>query len=215
MADAAAVSNGSAAAAPTDAPSDGVLSELIAMFREQNGTEPTDEHLRQWAKTLKEVVGDSVAPAALADPVEAAAGPGPAKARSKADGAILEKSVSHSQDASTHNRPKKTKLQANHSNHQSAVRKKARRSTSKTGVASGSRHRVSKKSIGPAAAVVGELRQISTTGASKAIFQTMQQHMIELDQLVKSISKASCAARCRGAPSLVACLTLPKCFALR
>lgn len=213
MADAAAVSNGSNAATPTDAPSDGILSELIAMFREQNGTEPTDEHLRQWAKTLKEVAGGSVEPEASTVVEEATAAAGPTKAGPKADGAGLEKKSGQSQDANTHNRPKKTKLQTRDSTQQSsaapaaAVRKKARRSTpSKARAESGSRQRVSgsKKSIGLAAKVVNELREVSTTGASKAIFQTMQQHMMELDQLVQSISKASgLAATSRYQVSLI------------
>ena len=40
-----------------DDPSNDVLAGLIAMFREQTGTEPTDKHLQEWMKTIRDVTG--------------------------------------------------------------------------------------------------------------------------------------------------------------
>ena len=52
-----------------------VLAQLIALFKEQNGKEPTEEHLKQWTQTISEVATQEGSQKA-ADDQEAGAGNG-------------------------------------------------------------------------------------------------------------------------------------------
>jgi hypothetical protein len=45
-------------AAPAEGEAGDVLAQLIALFKEQNGKEPTEEHLKQWIKTISEVAAE-------------------------------------------------------------------------------------------------------------------------------------------------------------
>ena len=44
-----------AAAAEEEDPVDALLEDLMDLFKEQNGRDPTDDEVKQWMETLKEV----------------------------------------------------------------------------------------------------------------------------------------------------------------
>jgi len=75
-------------AAPAEGEAGDVLAQLIALFKEQNGKEPTEEHLKQWIQTISEVAAE---PQQLAgeegedDEQEAAASKGKKRAAAPAE----------------------------------------------------------------------------------------------------------------------------------